>query len=191
MVGILKMSLYGARDAAVYFQKEVAKLMASIGFDRAVYYASLFYHERSGPEVLVHDDDFVAVGRRQEVEQFKSQLSKRFTVKNKVMGSRADLGEVQEARVLNRIIRVKETGWEYEADQRHADLIVQMLKLDKANPVKTAGGEEPKWKMEDNERMLGKEEATLYRVVAARANYLALDRLDVQFATKECCRGTA
>ena len=33
--------------------------------------------------------------------------------------------EVREAIILNRIIRVTEGGWEYEADQRHADLIVK------------------------------------------------------------------
>ena len=31
----------------------------------------------------------------------------------------------------------------------------------------------------------------MYRMVAARANYLAADRTDIQYATKECCRGMA
>ena len=39
--------------------------------------------------------------------------------------------------------------------------------------------------------MLSAAEASQYRAVAARANYLALDRLDIQYATKECCRGMA
>ena len=34
-------------------------------------------------------------------------------------------GEEKEARILNRIIRVTNEGWEYEADQRNADLIIQ------------------------------------------------------------------
>ena len=32
---------------------------------------------------------------------------------------------------------------------------------------------------------------TKYRALAARANYLALDRIDIQYAVKECCRGMA
>ena len=35
------------------------------------------------------------------------------------------------------------------------------------------------------------EMASEFRTLAARANYLALDRPDIQFATKELCRGMA
>ena len=38
---------------------------------------------------------------------------------------------------MNRIISVGEKGWSYEADQRHGELIVEMLGLDGANPVGT------------------------------------------------------
>ena len=32
------------------------------------------------------------------------------------------------------------------------------------------------------------EEATMYRALSARANYLAQDRVDIAFSTKELCR---
>ena len=35
--------------------------------------------------------------------------------------------EKQEARILNRIVRWTPQGWEYEADQRHAELIVKAM----------------------------------------------------------------
>ena len=35
------------------------------------------------------------------------------------------------------------------------------------------------------------EVATEFRGLAARANYLSLDRVDIQYATKENCRGMA
>ena len=54
--------------------------------------------------VLVHGDDFVATGSRRDIKEFRQALAKRFTVKDKVIGSRSDLGEVQETRVLNIII---------------------------------------------------------------------------------------
>ena len=190
-VGVLEMSPYGTRDAATNFQREVARLMKSLGYIQAKYNASLYHHPQEDVQVLVHGDDFVAVGYRTEIEKFKLQLSKRFTVKTKIVGSGAGDGEVQEARVLNRIVRCSSTGWEYEPDQRHAELIVQAMRLTEAKAVRTPGEEEPNWKMEDNERMLSASEASQYRAVAARANYLALDRLDIQYATKECCRGMA
>ena len=47
------------------------------------------------------------------------------------------VGEVREARVLNRILRITEPGWEYEPDQRHAEMIVEQLGLKDAEPVET------------------------------------------------------
>ena len=40
-----------------------------------------------------------------------------------------------------------------------------------------------------NAMELAKKDAHLFRPVAAKANYLAQDRMDIQYATKEVCRG--
>ena len=98
---------------------------------------------------------------------------------------------MSEARVLNRVIRRQEAGRRYEADQRHVDLIIKLMGNGKGKRGQTVGEDESKWKLDDNDRELGKEEVSLYRVVAARANYLALGRVDIQYATKGCCRGMA
>ena len=47
MVGVLQMSLYGTRDAAANFQKEVWRLMTRLGFSQSKYDASL-YHRADG-----------------------------------------------------------------------------------------------------------------------------------------------
>ena len=77
----------------------------------------------------------------------------------------------------------------YEAYQRHADLIVEALGLKEAKAVKTPGEDAKPWLEEEEEEPLDKRESTNYRAVAARANYLAMDRADIQYATKEICRG--
>ena len=41
------------------------------------------------------------------------------------------------------------------------------------------------------ELLLSATEATVYRRVAARINYMTLDRLDLAFASKETARGMA
>ena len=43
----------------------------------------------------------------------------------------------------------------------------------------------------EDEDELHKEDATAYRGMVARANYLAQDRLDIQYAVKECSRAMA
>ena len=92
---------------------------------------------------------------------------------------------------MNRIIRVEERGWAHEPDQRHAELIVQALGLEDANPVKTPGEEGRKGVDEEEDREFGKQEAREFRGIAARANYLAQDRIDIQYAVKELSRGMA
>ena len=71
MIGKLRLSLYGTRDAAANFQKEVGRLMRSLGYVPSKYNPSLYYHPRDGIKVLVHGDDFVASGRRGAILQFK------------------------------------------------------------------------------------------------------------------------
>ena len=43
----------------------------------------------------------------------------------------------------------------------------------------------------DGDTPLGSDKTSPYRAVAARANYLASDRPELQFASKECCRWMA
>ena len=50
-------------------------------------------------------------------------------------------GELREASILNRVVRIGCQGWEYEADQRHADLIVKALGVEEAKGVSTPGEE--------------------------------------------------
>ena len=188
-VGLLIKSLYGTRDAAANFQKEVRKFMVSCGFRVGLYSASTFYHRARSLKVVVHGDDFIIVGQREAVAWFRQRLAERFEIKTKVIGNEAD--EVAEARVLNRILRRTAQGWELEADQRHAELIVNALGLAEAKTVSTPGEETKPWQEESDAVELEPKQATEYRGLAARINYLALDRADLQFPTKQACQGMA
>ena len=78
-----------------------------------------------------------------------------------------------------------------EADQRHADLIVQELQLSGANGVTSLGESDTREKMEELNEELLPGDITRFRALAARANYLAADRPDIMYAVKELCRGMA
>ena len=106
LVGHLQMSLHGTRDAAMNWQEEIAVTMIRDGFKRGRYYPCLYYHPRRRVKALVHGDDFVSVGTRTAVQSFNAVLKKRFEIKSSIIGSRRDLGEVQEAKVLNRVVRL-------------------------------------------------------------------------------------
>ena len=131
---------------------------------------------------MVHGDDFVSSGTREHLQWLRSKLEQRFEMKTTVIDHRQ--GEAKEGRILNRV-----HGWEYEEDQRHSDLLVKTLKLEDANPHQ---GEDPKKEREQEEsQLLEGGKITAYRQLAARANYMAQDWPDIQFAVKELCRWMA
>ena len=91
---------------------------------------------------------------------------------------------------MNRIIRIDHDGWHYEADQRHGELIVKALNLQEAQSrCRHQEQDEKSWQEEEEDReCLNNQDASQYRALAARANNLALDRPDIQYAVKEICR---
>ena len=70
-------------------------------------------------------------------------------------------------------------------------MITKGLGTENANGVKTTCEEQKFWSEEEEQRKLDGKEARCFRALATRANSLALDRADMQYATKEMCRGMA
>jgi len=100
---------------------------------------------------------------------------------------------VQEIRLLNRILAWDHDGIRYEADQRHAEILIESLGLTNSKGVETPGTKNSKDETGETEsdKYLGDAEATAFRAAAARCNFLGLDRPDVQFAAKEISRNMA
>ena len=86
--------------------------------------------------------------------------------------------------MLNRVVRWTTEGWEVEPDQRHVDLIIKVLGLSEAKPVSTPGEPESRDEEEENSRAFSTEDASKFRALAARANYLAADRTDIMYAVR-------
>ena len=70
-----------------------------------------------------------------------------------------------------------------EADQRHIELILKQMGLTKCKGSDVVGVQAYH---EDGIKM-SPAEAKQFRSVAARCNFLAADRIDIQFACKEVC----
>ena len=96
---------------------------------------------------------------------------------------------MQEMTILNREINWNGHNLSYQADPKHVQIMAKEFGLDDLSK----GLEVPITRDVDNEEdaedELQGEEATQYRALAARANYLSQDRVDIQFAAKEACRG--
>ena len=50
-------------------------------------------------------------------------------------------GAKKDGRVLNRTVRWTESGWEYEADLRHAELIIEQTQIEKERSLSAPGSD--------------------------------------------------
>ena len=125
---------------------------------------------------VVHGDDFTFSGSDDSLDWVQSQMEKPFLCKGE--GRLGDgPTDLRQARVPNTVVTWESWGIKYEPDPRHAEILIRELEVQDKERVVSPG---VKWRAEDVEAAvaLGKEEASRYRALAARANYLGLDRVD-------------
>ena len=97
------------------------------------------YHHLWHVAVVVHGDDFVALGDDVSLSMYQAGLRRAFE-----LGDRVRLGmgrnHAPEVRTLNRILCVDAEGLRREADPRHTKLLGNALGLsDKYRPIYTSG----------------------------------------------------
>ena len=125
-----------------------------------------------------------------------------------------DASDDKEVSILNRVVRCKEDCLLYEADPRHVEKLLREADMGSCKEVITPGvkevsaSSEPAWferQVKDNDEYLedagractgpipkkevSREEMKNCRSGVARCNYLASDRFEIAFATKELCMG--
>jgi hypothetical protein len=178
--------LYGTRDAPKRWEAFLAEQLVALGFAKGRASPCCYYHATLGVRCIVHGDDFVLTGSAEALDEVKVGMHKRFLLKELGrLGSHAS--ELKELRVLNRVVRWTREGLKYEADPRHAEIIVQgIVGAEKA--LSAPGTASKEFDAPGDENELPEKVARLFRSFAARANYLALDRPDISQATKELCR---
>ena len=172
--------------------------LTELGFTVGACSPCNFHHEIKDMAITVHGDDFTVAGSEQDLRWLEAQFKNKFEVKCDVLGPKVGI-QKQEIRVLNRILTWTEEGIQYEPDQRHAELVIRDLGLTGCKAVTTPGCRDDANRasdigdIESDEQapLLPSREASMYRAVAARLNYLAQDRADLQYACKEASRRMA
>ena len=126
MCGRLLKSMYGTRDAASNWEDYYLDFAREIGFTSGLASPCVFKHATRKIWLTVHGDDFSLLGSDADLDWFENKLQEEFEVK---IRGRLGPGEedMQSIRVLSRIIEWNPNGLWYEADQRHADIIVKEL----------------------------------------------------------------
>ncbi len=136
--------MYGTRDVAVNWALEYTEALKANGFKQGKANPCLFFNPQTQVSIMVHGDDFVAVGRKEHLKETRTGLEDKYKIKVDVLGSGP--GCVNEVKILNKIVRYTPEGVELEADPRHAEIVVNELGLRNAKISRVPGAKETKLK---------------------------------------------
>ena len=133
----------------------------------------------------------------------RRSLEDKYKLKVQNLGEGKDC--VDEVRILKQIFRYTKSGIELEADPRHAELVIKELGLENAKASNVPGNktidenleaqDQDSWwhpkvsEFEAEAETLDAESARRSRAVAARLNYLAVDRPDIQHEVTQIRNG--
>ena len=182
MCGELLVSMYGTRPAANNWQKFYTKVLLDNGFKRSRGCTCTFHHSERDIDLVVHGDDFITTGDGADLQWLKTVFESKFEISTNVIGH--EPGDEKQLKVLNRIITVEADGYTYEPDARHAEIVIREMNLQNSKAVTTPVSDE----QHESDELLDHERFKKYQSLCARCNFLAIDRMDIQFASKECCR---
>lgn len=208
MCGRLRKALYGTREAARCWEKEYTELLMGVGFKRGkcnpctakdpvgaaqnflrqccihCKKTCMFYHADRSVQVLVRGGDFTVSGPESQWQWIAEVFKQKYLTEAR--GVRGPDAHDQKAiTILNRIVEWKDDAMYLEADLEHVLMIIKELGLEKANESDVTGRKGDDATL--SEKILGGNDITSYRSIAARLNFLAVDRTDIQFAATEIC----
>ena len=216
-VGLLVRAMYGTRAAAQEWQDEFTQTLKEDGFIVGKSSPCLFWDDRRDIKVFVHGDDFLCSGSRKALEELRCTLGAKYKIKSEMIGEDMDLKKEMKV-LNRTIKWVDNWGVTCEADARHAEIIIDQTGANDKTSLKSpwAKDDNSDFKREpgetdeqkrtdiarkkaegklgnkkdkrDSEVALDSTRATQYRALVARANYLAVDRVDLQFPVKELAR---
>ena len=180
--------MYGTRDASLNWECEYIRFMESIGFVKGQSSPCLFYNKSKDLRAVIYGDDFTILGSEDALNWFKAQIEMNYEIDFKArLGP--DKGDTKVVKLLNRIIEWHREGIKMEADPRHAEIIIRQLGLEDVNPLSAPPDKlNPKHFTSRSTEELKGTQASDYRAMDARANYLSIDRSDIRFSVKELAR---
>ena len=132
---------YGRRDAGAIWEDCYRDALEAMGFQSGISSPCMFHHKSRNLSVVVHGDDFNALGIATDLNWYESELAKFFEIK--IRGRMGPGGDCEEIKILNRILRITDQGLTYEADPRHTDLLLSSMNLTESNSVATPGVKDP------------------------------------------------
>ncbi len=217
--GRLNMSMYGTRDAAMNWDKELRNTLEGMRFKAGKASTCIYRHLDLDSTAAVHGDDILMEGYEEDLWKLFKALQSKYECKMQVIGAGNHLRK--SLKVLNRTVVWRSDGISIEADARHVGEIIKeahvkddrrcMTPMTKDCMNAACDGDvreldgiavverkvrgrimassilKSKEARNESSRM-SVSEATRFRGVAARLNYLAHDRVDLKTAAGNICK---
>ena len=179
------------RQAASAWERDYSGKLAEVGFAKGIAAPTVFYWEEGVFRCVAHGDDLTFSGKQADLLWIKSKMEESYELKMRAMLG-DEFGDDKEITILNRRISWKEGCLHYEADTKHVDDMLKYFDLnDESGILVVPVVRETNEELSREDAELPADIATEFRGLAARAKYLSLDRVDIQYATKEICRDMA
>ena len=137
MCGLLLPPLYGTRDAALNWSLAYTKVLEQLGSENWESSPCTFYHLGKQIRAVIHGDDVVSEGSEKSLRWFEDRLKENFEIKADILGAAGH--PCKEVTLLNRVVIWGGAGISWEADHRHAELVVRQLDLEHAKGLATSG----------------------------------------------------
>ena len=175
VVGLLRKSLYGLRDAPQIWAQHIGGVLREAGFSEAPTAAGIFRHASRRMLLAAHVDDVLVSGDPADLEWLEKTLRRHYELKCTIVGPNPD--QAKSTKFLKRTITWRDNGVAWEADERHAkELILEWASptnravcapLTSAANVASSGGQ------------LDPAMAKKFRSGAAKIQYVSHDRADL------------
>ena len=81
--GRLNKSMYGTRDAAQNWEEHYTKIHLEAGFNQGKSSTCVFRHEKRNLTVVIHGDDFTALGRDEDLDWYREMIRSKMSTKVK------------------------------------------------------------------------------------------------------------
>ena len=132
MVGRLKKALYGTRDAPLAWQEALGKSLREWGFRCSRLHPALYYHEGRDVCVVVHVDDMLCAGAPEDLQWYEGKCKASYEITRQVLEKDGD-----SLQYLGRTVRKVPGGYEWEADEKHLQILREEWGMLHCNVVNT------------------------------------------------------
>ena len=164
--------------------KEYVRLLESIGFRRGSTSPCAAWHKDKGLRLVVHGDDLNSSRTEDDLRWLVLEFEKKCVTKVRgIVGPESH--DSRSMTILDRILDWNFDRITFEADPRHVYMIVHGMGLVSGKGSDVVGSVV---EQSEGEKELSKDGAFRFRSLAARCNFLSMDRLHMQCARKEICR---